>query len=85
MNNHGVSRKWFPEADVKYFKSSTLRTITNKYKYGKLKKKEFLHRCVSKILFIDPEKLSKMQISLQIFFKDFADRFGITYLKNGFL
>ena len=31
---------------------------------------------------IDTEKLSKMQISSQVFFKDFADRFGITYLKK---
>ena len=51
--------------------------------YGKLKK-EFLHRFISKILFIDTENLSKMQIPLQVFFKDFPDRFGITYLENGF-
>ena len=40
---------------------------------------------ISKILFIDTEKLSKMQISLQVFFKEFVERFGITYLKNRFL
>ena len=40
---------------------------------------------ISKILFIDTEKLSKMQISLQLFFKDFGDRFGPIYRKNGFL
>ena len=49
------------------------------------KKKEFLHVFISKILFIDTEQLSKMQISLQVFFKDSVDRFGTTYLKNGFL
>ena len=48
-------------------------------------KKEFLQRCISKILLIDAEKFSKMQISAQVFFKDFPDRFGITYLKTGFL
>ena len=48
-------------------------------------KKEFLRRCISKILFIDTDQLSKIQISLQVFFKDFADRFGNTYLKNGLL
>ena len=52
--------------------------------YGKLIK-EFLHRFISKILFIDTENLSKMQIPLQVFFKDFSDRFGITYLENGFV
>ena len=36
-------------------------------------------------MFIDTEKLSKMEIPLQVFFKDFTDRFRITYLKNGFL
>ena len=30
MNKHGVSRRWFTETDVKYFKSSELRIITNK-------------------------------------------------------
>ena len=30
MNKHGVSRRWFTETDVKYFKSGELRTITNK-------------------------------------------------------
>ena len=52
--------------------------------YCKLKKKNFLTGVFQKILFIDTEKLSKMQISLQVFFKDFADRFRITYLKNWF-
>ena len=47
--------------------------------------KEFLHRCISKILFIDPVKLSKMKISLQVYLKDFLDRFGTTYLEDGFL
>ena len=44
----------------------------------------FLHRCISKILLMDIEKLSKMYTSLQVFFNNFADRFRITYLKNGF-
>ena len=48
-------------------------------------KKEFLHRCISKILFIDTEQVSKMRISLQEFFKDFVDRFRTTYLKSGLL
>ena len=46
----------------------------------KKKKKEFLHRCISKILFIDAEQLSKMQISLQVFWKDFVDRFRTGFL-----
>ena len=29
MNKHGVSRKWFTEADVQDFKSGALRTTTN--------------------------------------------------------
>ena len=29
MHKHGVSRKWFTETDVKYFKSDVLKTITN--------------------------------------------------------
>ena len=47
--------------------------------------KEVLHRCISQILFIDTEQLSKMQIYLQVFFKDFIDRFRTSYLENGFL
>ena len=27
-NKHGVSKRWFTEADVKQFKSGALRTIT---------------------------------------------------------
>ena len=41
-------------------------------------KKEFHHRCISKMLFIDMEQFS-------VFFKNFVDRFGTTYLRNGFL
>ena len=29
MNKHGVSRSWYTETDVKYFKSGALSTITN--------------------------------------------------------
>ena len=29
VNKHRDSRRWFTEADVKHFKSGTLRTITN--------------------------------------------------------
>ena len=50
------------------------------------KKKKFLQRCISKIfLFIDTERHSKMWIFSWVFFKDFIDRFGTTYLKNWFL
>ena len=65
--------------------SGALRTITNMTRSMVNWKKEFLNRCISKISFIDTEKLSKIQISLQVFFKVFADRFRITYLKNGFI
>ena len=34
MNEHGVSREWFTEADVKDFKSGALRTITEITKKG---------------------------------------------------
>ena len=30
MNKLGVFSRWFTEADVKYFKSAALRTVTNK-------------------------------------------------------
>ena len=30
MNKLGVFSRWFTEADVKYFKSGALRTVTNK-------------------------------------------------------
>ena len=47
MNKHGVSRRWFIEADVKHLKSGALRTITSinhKYnqEYSKLKKENSL-------------------------------------------
>ena len=80
VNKHGVSRRWFTEADVKHFKIGTLRTITNITRCMVNWKKEFLHKCISKTLFIDTE-----QLSLQVFFKDFVDRFRTTYLKSGFI
>ena len=46
---------------------------------------EFLHSCISKILFIYTEQLPKMKISSQVFFKDFINRFRTTYLENEFL
>ena len=67
VNKHGVSRKSLTEDDVK--QSQTYQ------KNVKLKKKEFLHRCISKILFIDKEQFSKMQVFLLLFFNDFVDRF----------
>ena len=48
-------------------------------------KKEFLHRCISKILFIDAVRLSKMQISLQEFFKNFVDRFQNSYQSKNWI
>ena len=84
MNNQGISRRCFTETDVKDFKSGVLRTITNITRSILNWKKQFLQRCISKILFIDTEKLTQMQISLQMFFKDFADRFRMPYLKNEF-
>ena len=80
MNKHGVSRSWFTKADVKDFKSGRLRTIKNFY--VELKKKSQLYL---KILLIDTEQISKVEISLQVFFKDFFDRFGTTNFKTGFL
>ena len=68
MIQHGVSRRLFTEANVKRFKSGALRTITNITRgYDKLKK-EFLHRCISKTLFIDTEQFPKIQIFSQVFF-----------------
>ena len=85
VNKHVVSRRWFTKADVRYFKSGALKTIPNITRSMVSWKKESLFRFISKILFIDTEQLSKMQIFSQVFFKDFVDRFGTTYLKNGFL
>ena len=79
MNKHGVSRRWFTEAHVKHFKSGALGTITNITRSVVNCKKELLRWCILKILFIDTEKLSKMQISSQVFSKDFFDRFRSTY------
>ena len=47
MNKHGVPRRWFSEVDVKHFKISALRTITNVTRSMVNWKKEFLHRCIS--------------------------------------
>ena len=86
MNKHVVSGTWFTEADVKNFKVRALRTFTDTTRnVVNWKKKDFLHMCISKILFIDTEQFSKMQTFLKVFFKDFVDRFGTTYIKNGFL
>ena len=64
------------------FKSGLIRTITTKSTVNW--KKEFLHMCISKILFIDTEKLSKMQISSQVLFKDF-DNYNKNNLFKGTL
>ena len=77
-------RNWFTEADVKHFKSGIVRTITNITRTMANWKKDFLHRCISKVFFIDTGQLSKMQISWEIFFKNFVDRFRANYLKNFF-
>ena len=60
--------------------SVALRTITNITRSMVNWKKWIIHWFISKILFLDKEQLSKMQISLQVFFKDFVYRFGTTYL-----
>ena len=60
--------------------SVALRTITNITRSMVNWKKWIIHWFISKILFLDTEQLSKMQISLQVFFKDFVYRFGTTYL-----
>ena len=60
--------------------SVALRTITNITRSMVNWKKWIVHWFISKILFLDTEQLSKMQISLQVFFKDFVYRFGTTYL-----
>ena len=62
VNKHGVSRRWLTEGVVKHFKGGVLRNINQKY--GKLKKKNFfIGLFLHKILFIDTQQLSKMQIS----------------------
>ena len=85
MNKHGVSRRWFTEAYVKYFKGGWCIKNSHKYnqEYGKLKKKKKKKKNPSPV-FIDTEQLSKMQISLQVFFTDFVDRLGTTTLKMDF-
>ena len=57
---------------------------TYNQEHGKLKKIRILSQVHLKGFVQSTEKLSKKQISLQIFFKNFADRFRIAYLKNGF-
>ena len=56
-----------------------LRTTTNITR-SKLKKK-LLRRPISKILLIDTEQLSKMQISSKVFFNDFVHRFEVVFPK----
>ena len=53
--------------------------------YGRLKKKDSITDVFQIFFFIDGEQLSKNQIPLQVFFKDFVDRLGTTYLENGIL
>ena len=63
---------WFTEADVKHSKSALLRTITNiNQEYGKVKE-DFLHSCISKILFINTERFSKIQFFFTGFFQEFS-------------
>ena len=54
---------WFAKADVKHFKGVALRTFKNITKsmmnWKKKKKKIPSQACISKILFIDTEQLSK--------------------------
>ena len=70
---------------VKHFKSGALRAIRNiaekEYNFCDNLKK----RIPSQVyLFADTEQHSEMWISLLVFFQDFVDRFGTTYLKNRF-
>ena len=62
MNKLGVFSRWFTEADVKYFKSGALRTVTNKARSMPAmgNQRKILGRCISKILFIDTEYSPKM-------------------------
>ena len=83
MNKHGIFR-WFTETDVEHFKSGVLGTITNITRSIVNWKKEFRHRCISKILFVDTEQLSKMQISMQVFFKDLLIDSELPVLKVDF-
>ena len=86
VNNQGVFRRWFTETDVKHFKSGALQAITNITSWhSKLKKSRPPSQVYFQNLVIDTEKLYEKQISLRVFFKNSADRFGIPYLKNGFL
>ena len=66
-------------------KSGALRTTTSITRNMLNWKKEFLHMFISKILFIDTEQFSKTKIFSHVFFKDFVDGFGATFLKNEFL
>ena len=64
VNKHGVSsRICFAESDTKNFKIGALRTITNITRSTLNWKKEFLYRCISRILFIYTEQFSKIKIS----------------------
>ena len=62
-----------------FFVIQNTALITTLQEYVKL-----IKRILSQVHFMDTEQLSKMQISLQVFLKDSVDRFGTTYLQNGF-
>ena len=83
MNKHEVSRRWFTEVYGKYFKGGWCIKNSHKYnpEYGKLKKKKQKQKKIPSHVFIDTEQVSKMQISLLVFFTDFVDRVGTTTLK----
>ena len=82
MNKHIVSRRWFTETDVKYFKSAALKKMTNiAHKehtpfHCKLKKKF----CLLVYVFIDTEQYFEIGIFSLVFFWDFVDRFRTAYL-----
>ena len=92
MNKHRVfrrSRRCFTETDVKHFKKRALRTIRNIAEkdyglFGELQKiilsqvyiKDFAYRY--RTVFTNVNFFTGI-------FKDFVDRFGTTYLKNGLI
>ena len=89
VNKNGVSGRRFTETDVKHFNSGAQRTITNIARgipsMGNRKKMNSFTGVFQRFCLYITEQLSKMLNFSQVFFKDFVDRFGTIYLKNGFL
>ena len=91
MNKHGVSLRWFTEADVKDFKSGALRTITNitrstensKKKSSQMYFKDFVHTEQNRIQM--QNNFIKCKFLRRYFSRILFIDSELPNLKNGFL